>query len=113
MGKEKVYRTALIGSGWWGMNILRCAIRAGQSKVVALCDADRSQMEKAAAEVTSLNGDKPKFYGDYRELLSREKPDIVIVATPDPLAPAYCHSGDEGWRARICGEARMPHDRRR
>ncbi len=113
MGKEKVYRTALIGSGWWGMNILRCAIRAGQSKVVALCDADRSQMEKAAAEVTSLNGDKPKFYGDYRELLSREKPDIVIVATPDHWHPLIaiaamkagahvyvekpvCHTIDEG-----------------
>ena len=27
---EKKYRTALIGSGWWGMNILREAIRSGQ-----------------------------------------------------------------------------------
>jgi len=31
MGKDQLYKTALIGSGWWGMNILRCALRAGQS----------------------------------------------------------------------------------
>ena len=23
-GRDKKYRTALIGSGWWGMNILTC-----------------------------------------------------------------------------------------
>lgn len=77
------YRTALIGSGWWGMNILRCAMQAGESKVVALCDVDQRQLSSAAAEVQKLSGDKPKFYKDYRELLTKEKPEIVIVATPD------------------------------
>ena len=36
----KKYRTALIGSGWWGMNILREAIASGRITVVALCDVD-------------------------------------------------------------------------
>ncbi len=27
---EKKYRTALIGSGWWGMNILREAMASGR-----------------------------------------------------------------------------------
>ena len=75
--------TALIGSGWWGMNILRVAMAAGESKVVALCDVDRNQLMKAAAEVEKLSGEKPKLYKDYRELLDKEKPQIVIVATPD------------------------------
>ena len=38
--KVAKYRTALIGSGWWGMNILREAIRSGAIEVVALCDVD-------------------------------------------------------------------------
>jgi predicted dehydrogenase len=81
--KPRKYRTALIGSGWWGRNILRCAMEAGESQVVALCDVDQNQLSGAAEEVTKLSGDKPKLHKDYRELLDREKPEIVIVATPD------------------------------
>jgi predicted dehydrogenase len=77
------YRTALIGSGWWGKNILKEAIEAGQSKVVALCDVDANAAEVAADQVKDLNGDAPKTYGDFRELLDKEKPEIVIIATPD------------------------------
>lgn len=84
------YRTALIGTGWWGGNILRVAMAAGQSKIVALCDVDQSQLTKAAAEVEKLSGDKPKLYRDFRELLATEKPEIVIVATPDHWHPLIC-----------------------
>jgi predicted dehydrogenase len=79
----KIYKTAIIGSGWWGMNILREAIRAGQSKVVAMCDVDQRQLNPAAAEVEKMTGQTPKKYVDYRDLLDKERPEIVIVATPD------------------------------
>jgi Zn-dependent alcohol dehydrogenase len=46
--KGKRYRTALIGRGWWGMNILREAMKAGNTKVVALCDVDQDKLEIAA-----------------------------------------------------------------
>src|SRR4051812_31421238 len=77
------YTTALIGSGWWGMNILREAMAAGRSKVVALCDVDPGALESSADEVKDQSGDEPKKYKDFRELLDREKPEIVIIATPD------------------------------
>ncbi|MFN4261179.1 MAG: Gfo/Idh/MocA family protein [Gemmataceae bacterium] len=80
---DRKYRTALIGSGWWGMNILTEALAAGQSNVVALCDVDEDARLVAADKVEEMSGDQPKTYGDYRELLDKEKPDIVIVATPD------------------------------
>jgi predicted dehydrogenase len=76
-------RTALIGAGWWGKNILREAIASGRCSVVALADVDANVLEVAAEQVTDLNGDTPKTYRDYRELLEREKPEVVIVATPD------------------------------
>jgi len=85
--KNKRYRTALIGSGWWGMNILRTAIEADESEVVALCDVDRNQLSPALAEIEKKTGKIPRSYGDYRELLEREKPEIVIVATPDHWHP--------------------------
>jgi predicted dehydrogenase len=81
------YRTALIGTGWWGMNILRTALEAGESKVVAMCDVDPNQLGPAASEVEKLSGDAPHRYSDFRELLAGEKPEIAIVATPDHWHP--------------------------
>jgi len=81
--KDKQYRTALIGSGWWGMNILREALSAGQTKVVALCDVDSDKLELAAEEVNDLSGDQPNTYNDFRELFDKEEIEIAIIATPD------------------------------
>lgn len=81
--KDKKYRTALIGSGWWGMNILREAMASGQTKVVALCDVDQDKLELAAEEVNDLSGEEPKLYSDFRELFEKEEIEIAIIATPD------------------------------
>jgi predicted dehydrogenase len=83
----KRYRTALVGSGWWGTNILREAIRSGECQVVAICDVDDSQLDKVFSELGPLTSDQPKRYKDFREVLDREKPEIVIVATPDHWHP--------------------------
>ncbi len=80
---SKKYKTALIGSGWWGMNILGEAMKSGECKVVALCDVDQRFLNPAAERVEKETGDKPKKYTDYRELLKKEKPEIVINGTPD------------------------------
>lgn len=80
---EAKFTIAVIGSGWWGMNILREAIAAQRGPVVGLCDADTNLLSTNAAEVEKLSGNKPKTYKDYREMLATEKPGIVIVATPD------------------------------
>jgi predicted dehydrogenase len=90
---DRKYRTALIGSGWWGTNILREAIRSGECQTIALCDVDESQLEKAMKEVSGLTSDTPKRYKDYRELLDREKPEIAIVATPDHWHPLIMIAG--------------------
>ncbi|MSU63171.1 MAG: Gfo/Idh/MocA family oxidoreductase [Pedosphaera sp.] len=79
----RTFRTALIGSGWWGKNILKEAMEAGRSKIVALCDVDAITLENAAEQVKDLSRDQPKTYKDYRELLEKEKPEIVIIGTPD------------------------------
>ncbi len=81
--RGRQFRTALIGSGWWGMNVLREAMAAGRSKVVALSDVDANALDASAEDVKDQSGDAPKKYGDFRELLDKEKPEVVIVATPD------------------------------
>ncbi|MBM4018198.1 MAG: Gfo/Idh/MocA family oxidoreductase [Planctomycetes bacterium] len=89
-GAEKAgrkHRTALIGTGWWGMNILNVAAESGHCQVVAMCDVDENQLNPAAAAIQKKTGDTPKKYKDFRELLDREKPGIAIVATPDHWHP--------------------------
>jgi predicted dehydrogenase len=81
------YRTALIGTGWWGTNILRVAVESGACQVVGLADPDPAQIDAAFAKVGGLSGDQPRKYRDYRELLAKEKPEIAIVATPDHWHP--------------------------
>jgi len=85
--KAKRYRTALIGTGWWGMNILGEAVASNACEVVALCDVDESQLKAAAEKLSGKTSDQPKHYSDFRELLDKEKPEICIVATPDHWHP--------------------------
>ncbi|MFN9298711.1 MAG: hypothetical protein ACK6DZ_13530 [Acidobacteriota bacterium] len=58
------YRTAIIGAGWWGNNILRCAMEAGQSKIVGIADVDDRAVKNTQAELDNLTGDKPNHYRD-------------------------------------------------
>ena len=79
----KRYRTALIGCGWWGTNILREAMASGECKVVGLCDVYQRPLQVTADEVEGESGDQPELFDDYRELLAKVRPEIVIIATPD------------------------------
>lgn len=77
------YRTATIGTGWWGMNITREAMASRECQMVGICDVDEGHLQKAAEEIKKLSGDEPRTYKDFRDLLVKEKPEIVIVGTPD------------------------------
>jgi len=81
------YDVALIGCGWWGMNILGEAMASGKSRVVALCDVDQAFLGAAAEKVGKLTGRNPARYRDYRQLFSEMRPQIAIVATPDHWHP--------------------------
>jgi len=71
------------------------AKRAAQfGDMIAVCDVDDLHM----AEFNNNHfANKLKTYRDYRELLEREKPDIVTIGTPDhwhvPIAVAALHAG--------------------
>jgi len=80
---DRKYRVALIGCGWWGRNILKEAIASRRVAVAGLCDVDERSREVTLDQVNDLNGDQPKTFNDYRELLSAVSPEIVLIATPD------------------------------
>ena len=78
-------RVALIGTGWYGKNDLFRLMQVAPIDVVALCDVDKHQLNTAADMVGRRlkNGKKPALYGDYRTLLAEQKPEIVLIGTPD------------------------------
>jgi predicted dehydrogenase len=83
--RQKPRRVGLIGSGWYGKSCLFRLLQIEPVEVVAICDVDRNMLAEAARMVAERQVSKntPHTYGDYREMLKREKLDIVHVATPD------------------------------
>lgn len=94
-------RVALIGCGWYGKCDLFRLIQVAPVEVVGLCDVDRRMLAEAATMVAQRQKSRqqPMQYGDYRELLDKEKPEIVLVGTPDhwhalPMIAAVQHGAD-------------------
>ena len=85
LAAETPKRVAVIGCGWFGKGDLFRLIQVSPVQVVALSDVDAQMLAEAADLVATRQASKerPKTYGDYREMLAKEKPDIVIVGTPD------------------------------
>ena len=73
-------RFGIIGTGIMGSAVGRVLKLCPQVELVALSDLDKSRLESCGREfgVTRL-------YGRYGEMLDKEKPDAVAVATPDHL----------------------------
>lgn len=78
-------RVALIGCGWYGKTDLFHLIQVAPVDVVAVCDVDKDAAQNASELVSARQESKkaPPTYGDYRKLLAEQKPDIVLVGTPD------------------------------
>ncbi len=84
---------AAIGLGGRGRSIAKQAAQFGD--VVALCDVDLQQVEKAQAAL----GVKTEVYQDYRRLLEREDIEIIVNGTTDhwhtAVNVAACRAGKD------------------
>ncbi len=83
--RKKPRRVGLIGCGWYGKAAHFRLLQIEPVEVVALCDVDAKMLAEAAGMVAARQVSKktPRTYGDYREMLKREKHHIVHIATPD------------------------------
>jgi predicted dehydrogenase len=82
---------AVIGVGKFGeihLKALTQAHRSGQVRLVALADVNEKLLEQRQRECAAWIGDSsrgPAVYADYKEMLAKEKPAMVTIATPDYL----------------------------
>src|ERR1043166_8314772 len=70
-------KVAVIGTGYWGPNLIRNFLAADEVEAVVACDLDNARLAKM----------QKQFYGietarDYSELFERPDIDIVVIATP-------------------------------
>jgi predicted dehydrogenase len=72
-------QVGLVGCGGQGRYILNAALRDKRVKVVAVCDVDRTRVEKASNELPG----KPKAYEDFRHLNDDKNVDAILCGTVD------------------------------
>jgi len=84
-GAPAARRVALIGTGWYGKSDLFRLMQVAPVDIVALCDVDEHQLQHAATMLAQRQpaAKPPRLYGDYRKLLEEQKPEIVLIGTPD------------------------------
>lgn len=61
-----------------GKDLAKCAHADSDFEITAVCDLDEIRKKEAAG----MLGEKVHFYTDYNEMLKKEKPDAVTIATP-------------------------------
>jgi predicted dehydrogenase len=74
---------AVLGVNGRGGDHIRGFQRLPDVDIVALCDPDRSLLDKRAAEFQEQHGRKVETYQDLRKLFENKKIDAVSVATPN------------------------------
>ena len=72
-----------IGMGGMGMGDMNGFMGQNDVEVVAVCDVDSNNLDRAAAEVEKKYGRKPLAVKDFRKILERKDIDAVMIATPD------------------------------
>jgi predicted dehydrogenase len=88
---------AVVGCGGQGRGDMSGMLSNG-ANLVALCDSDAEQIEKARGAAAGKGGEVAKGYEDYRKLLEDAASyDAVLIATPDhwhaPLCKAFMNAG--------------------
>ena len=82
LGANEDLRVATIGFRGQGGLHIRLLRELPGVRVVAVCDADRSVLDRGRSAAEKL-GQKIETYRDVRELLDNKHIDAVTVATPD------------------------------
>ena len=78
--KRKI-NVLIIGTASRAQSLIRTMIQLPDVKIAALCDLQKTRMEKAAKIITDAGLPLPKMHTDYKQLLNMKGLDAVIVAT--------------------------------
>ena len=99
----KPRRVALIGAGWYGKSDLWRLVQVAPVEIVGIADPDKNMLAGAVeiAQQRQKSKKAPPIFADYRELL-KEKPDIVLVGSPDHWHALHCIAALEAGADVYC-----------
>lgn len=100
---QKPRRVALIGAGWYGKSDLWRLVQVAPVEIVGICDPDKHMLAEAVeiAQQRQKSKKAPPTFGDYRELL-KEKPEIVLIGSPDHWHALHCIAAIESGADVYC-----------
>lgn len=97
-GANDTIRLGMIGLGGKGADHLNAFYKLPGTRIVALCDADRDHLAKAADQLEKLGGKADQAL-DARRIYDRSDVDAVVIATPNHshalLAVWACQAGKD------------------
>ncbi len=82
--REKL-RGVGVGAGYFSRFQYEAWNRMPEAEITAMCSLAEAEARPLMAEF-----DVPRFYGDWKEMIDREKPDFVDIITPPPTHEEIC-----------------------
>ncbi len=76
-------QVGVIGCNGMGWSNIESLLKVEGVDLVAICDVDRSVIDRRLADYAKLRRNVPSAFGDYRELLAQDGLDAVVIGTPD------------------------------
>ena len=80
--QNKKLKIGLIGCGWYGMVITKAAFKVGGIQVIGICDVDSDHLANSADEIEKLQGERPRIFKEYQELIDMKGLEAVFIGTP-------------------------------
>jgi predicted dehydrogenase len=81
-------RIAIVGCGYWGQNLLRNFAELDEAEVTLVCDFDSRVLARAKKRYPSI-----EISQNYAEVLSSERVDAVVLATPVSTHYSFARTG--------------------
>ena len=87
-GAENKIKIAIVGTGWWGTDVLLPGLLTTENfEVIGLCDVDSVALQNAAGKVVESGNKKPELFSDYREMYKLSGLQAVVISTPTHWHP--------------------------
>jgi predicted dehydrogenase len=74
---KKTIKTALIGTGYWGRNILRVGMECAEIEIISITDLQSNNFSTITSQYPGI-----RTFTDYKKAIDDNRVDAVIIVTP-------------------------------